>query len=298
MDVMEANPMLGEAELCDSRRSLLGEGPLWHAEGHRVFWVDILGKLVLWADLRNGDAGEFNMPSHIGAVLPRENGRWWAFLVDGVYDFDVETTHIRKVASFPHLLGPEALMTRANDAAVGPGGEVFCGTMAYDPGEHPGAGNLYTFDGATLTSVVDNVTISNGLGWSADSSRMFYVDTTTQQIDQFSYGQGGALSDRRRFATIPQSLGSPDGLAVDSADHVWVALWGGGRVQRLAPDGSLAGYIQLPCAHVTSCAFSGEDLQDLIITTAAVEDEDNDAAGKLYSFRTSTPGLPAFTAHR
>lgn len=290
---MTANSSLGTAEVFDPRRCRLGEGPVWHPESGRWLWVDILGHTVCWKRPGDGASGELTMPADIGAVLPGKGGVLWAFLVEGVYRIDKEGVSPWKVAHFPHSLEPvqgTALM-RANDAAVTPHGDILCGTMPYDPDKYPGSAALYRFDGATVTPIVEGVTISNGLGWSADSTLMFYVDTPTQRVDVFDYDPQQGPHNRRVFSTIPDTAGSPDGLALDSDDNVWVALWGGSRVQRLGKDGQPNGYLELPCENITSCAFGGDDLRELIVTTAALEHEDVEAAGMTYSFRAPVPGL-------
>jgi len=293
---MTANFLMGTAAVFDNRRCSLGEGPVWDPASGRVFWVDILSQKVRWKRLADGEKGEFDMPSHVGAFLPGEGATWWAFLVDGVYRFDEGSGDLELFAVFPHSLPPVSgvAQMRANDATVSPWGDVLCGTMPYNPEAFPCAGNLYLFNGRDLTPVLSNVTISNGIGWSRDQSKMFFVDTPTGRVDQFDVDEAGRLDNRRVFATIDSTLGFPDGLAVDNEGFVWVALWAGGRIQRLAPDGSLAGFIELPCRQVTSCAFVGEDLETLIITTAAIDDDANDAAGVTYFFKAPTAGVPSF----
>jgi sugar lactone lactonase YvrE len=270
---MTMNESLGIAEVFDSRRCTLGEGPVWHPDSNRVFWVDILGQRVNWKRLSDGETGSFAMPSHIGAFLPREDGKWLAFLVDGIYLFDEESGSLEQISSFPHALEPldGSPRMRANDAEVSPWGHVLSGTMPYDTEKYPGSAHLYRWDGNALTPLLEGVTISNGIGWSSDSTQMFYVDTPTGRIDVFDCDSSAHLSNRRLFATVEADLGWPDGLALDQDNYLWLALWGGNRVQRFAPDGSLAGYIELPCAHVTSCAFAGEDRTQLIITTSTID---------------------------
>ena len=59
-------------------------------------------------------------------------------------------------------------------------------------------------------------------------------------------------------------------MTVDSEDHLWVAIWGGSRVQRYTPEGTLDREIELPTSQVTSMTFAGPTLEDLYITTAQV----------------------------
>jgi sugar lactone lactonase YvrE len=295
---VSVNDSLGGAGIFDSRSCTLGEGPLWHPESGRVLWVDILQNVVHWQSLSEGNSGSFSMPSHVGAFLPREDGTWLALLQDGAYAFDESRSSCDLIAPFPHHLPAESGVARmrANDAAVSPWGQVVCGTMPYDVEAFPQTAQLYHLEGTHLRTLVEGVTISNGIGWSPDHSQMYYVDTPTTRIDVFDCSPSLELSNRRVFASIDESLGWPDGLALDRDGYVWLALWGGSRVQRFAPDGSLAGYVEVPCANVTSCAFVGEDLSRLVITTANLEHETDEAAGKTYIFDTSTSGLPLASA--
>jgi sugar lactone lactonase YvrE len=240
------------------------------------------------------------MPSDIGAFLPREDGRWVALLADGAYLFDEVESSLERLALFPHSLGPleGSARMRANDAEVSPEGIVVAGTMPYDTHAYPGSGSLFVLNSDTFSPLVDDVTISNGIGWSADHSQMLYIDTPTNRVDVFDWSSAGTLglSNRRVFAEVDESLGWPDGLSIDKAGYVWVAMWGGSRVQRFAPDGSLAGYVEIPCVNVTSCAFVGENLMQLVITTSNIDHESDQAAGKTYMFDVTVPGLPTARA--
>jgi sugar lactone lactonase YvrE len=143
--------------------------------------------------------------------------------------------------------------------------------MRYD--EAPGGGTLarFTAEGLT-TTVLDDVAVSNGTGWSPDGRLMYYIDSPTRRIDVFDYaetGDGVRLPvDRRPFVTIEDGGGFPDGLTVDAEGCVWVALWEGSAVRRYTPAGTLDRVITLPTPRPTACAFAGPDLTDLYITTA------------------------------
>jgi sugar lactone lactonase YvrE len=122
------------------------------------------------------------------------------------------------------------------------------------------------------------VTISNGLGWSPDHRTMYYIDSTTYGIDAFDFGlDTGDVSNRRRLIEIPSEWGLPDGMTVDQEGLLWVAFWGGSAVRRVTPDGRIASLVELPVTQVTSCAFGGEGLADLYVTSA----RDGVPAGRL-----------------
>jgi sugar lactone lactonase YvrE len=249
----------------------LGEGPTW--DGERLLWIDILGARLHSYDPVSGHRTIRVLDQHIGAVKPRAGGGLVLNLRDGVALLDPDD-------SFRWLHHEPVPGRRANDAAVAPDGSLWVGTMRYD--EAPGGGTLsrITADG-THRTVLDDVAVSNGTGWSPDGRLMYYIDSPTRRVDVFDH-DNGRLSDRRPFAEIEDGAGFPDGLTVDADGCVWVALWDGGAVRRYTPDGSLDHVITLPTRRVTACAFGGPDLTDLYITTARVGlDAPHPVAGSL-----------------
>jgi len=112
----------------------------------------------------------------------------------------------------------------------------------------------------------------------------------------FDKRQDGTIDGRRIFARV--SDGKPDGLTVDANGFVWLAHWGGSRITRFAPDGTVDGVLEIPVPQVTNCAFGGPDMNLLFITTAArnVDLETYPEAGGLFCVQTSVCGLqsPAF----
>ncbi|MEU9294477.1 SMP-30/gluconolactonase/LRE family protein [Streptomyces sp. NPDC048266] len=289
------------AEPCSPLPGRLTEGPVWDDRRQELLWVDIPDGLVHRAALTDEQGRSdlapvatlrFDRP--VGAVLPCASG---ALLAAAGTSF-LRLEQDRPVTEAVEIAAPElpddGVPRRMNDAAVDPAGRLLAGTMAYD--ESPGAGALYRLDGEGLTTLVDSVTISNGLGWSPDGTRLYYADSPTGRVDVFTYDTvTGALGDRRPFAVIDSGL--PDGLTVDSEGRVWVAVWGGAEVLAFTPDGAPHARVELPASHVTSCAFAGPDLDVLVITTATVGlDEDRRRAepdaGRLFTCRPGAHGLP------
>lgn len=285
---------MSRVEIFDDRRCRLGEGPYYDERTDRVWWVDILGRRLLWRSFAGATAGEVGVGEHVGAAVPDTSGGLVVCLPPGPAHLPV-APNAGEVVPAPLARYPQSPAgwpaLRSNDAKADPAGRLWLGTMAYD--ETPGAGALYRLDpGAeSLRTMVEHVTISNGLGWSPTEPRMYYIDTPTRRVDVFDYDAGtGEIANRRPFAVVDR--GHPDGLCVDAAGGVWVALWNGSAVLRFSPGGELDRTVPVPAPRVTSCAFAGPDLDTLVITTAASESEDG-AGGRTYAHRPGdVVGLP------
>jgi sugar lactone lactonase YvrE len=254
------------AEQITEPLALHGEGPCWLARSGELAWVDMLAGRVLATSLALGSTRVIDIPGPVAAIVrPRAPGGLVVATETGVVllDEDDAPTFLCEVLDEPGI--------RLNDGSCDPQGRFWCGSMAYDA--RTGAGSLYRVEAdGGFAAALAGVTISNGLGWSPDGSTAFYVDSMDAGIDTFAFDAvSGELGERRRFAEIDASLGLPDGIAVDAEGGVWVALWDGGAVRRYGPDGRLDAIVPLPCGRVTACAFGGDDLAELFITTSRVE---------------------------
>jgi xylono-1,5-lactonase len=98
---------------------------------------------------------------------------------------------------------------------------------------------------------------------------------------------------RRIFARMPR--GNPDGLAVDEAGGVRVALGDGAAVARFSADGTLERTVPVPSSFVTSLCFGGSDRRDLYVVTTNNTDDPGRGA-TVFSARTDIPGLPVAPA--
>jgi sugar lactone lactonase YvrE len=272
--------------------ALIGEGPVWDPRIGKLVWVDIANRHVFSTDPVSGSTVRRELEVAVGVVLPRASGGYVAALQDGFY-------------ALPDVGEPELIAhveagnpaTRFNDGEIDPQGRFWAGTMGWDA--EPGQGSLYRLDpGGQVTRMVEDVTISNGLGWSPDGGIMYYADTHTHRIDRFDFDPvNGDISNRREFVTIRDGGGRPDGLTVDSEGAVWVATWPGYGVHRYLPDGTLDAIIPLPVSNVSSVELGGPDLREAFITTAsellsAEEHAAQPLAGSLFHARVDVPGLP------
>lgn len=272
--------------------ALVGEGPVWDPRIGKVIWVDIPSQHLFTTDPTDGTTSQRDLEKAVGVVLPRAAGGYVAALQDGFYALPD--------AGQAELIAPVEASnpaTRFNDGEIDPQGRFWAGTMGWQA--EPGQGSLYRLDpSGKVTRMLDEVTISNGLGWSPDGSTMYYVDTPTLRVDQFDFDpDSGDIADRREFVTIRSGGGRPDGLSVDSEGAVWVATWPGYAVHRYLPDGTLDAVIPLPVSNVSSVELGGPDLRDAFITTAweLLSEEEHAAqplAGSLFHTRVEVPGQP------
>jgi sugar lactone lactonase YvrE len=279
-------------DVARARPAALGEGPTWSPAAAALIWVDILAREVHRFDPRDGTDTVQHVAEHVGAAKPRNNGGLVLNLVSGIGLLDPDDT-------FGWLVRWPATGTRGNDAAVDRFGTLWAGTMRYD--EATGGGQLRRITGTGVVSVVEEtVTISNGIGWSPDGATMYFIDTPQRRIDAYDVDvTDGSVHDRRVFARLPDTTpGSPDGLTVDAAGAVWVALWNGWALHRYTPDGQLDAVLPVPVARPTACAFGGPDLRDLYITTARTDLSpadlaDQPLAGALLVIPDAGTGLPS-----
>jgi sugar lactone lactonase YvrE len=128
---------------------------------------------------------------------------------------------------------------------------------------------------------------------------MYLIDSGPQVVRAFAFDPAaGTISGGRVLVTVAEGLGAPDGMTVDAAGDLWVAIYGGGRVHRYSPNGALRQALTLPAKQSTSCAFAGPGLNRLYVTTATEDWSEarrraEPAAGLAYRFDTDATGLPA-----
>ena len=257
--------MAGTPELVLDARALLGEGPVWDAPRGRLLWVDIEGFAVHVHDPATGGDRAVPVGEHVGCVAPRAAGGLVVALRRGLAVLEPDT------GVLDHRTAPPGHPpdVRFNDGRTDPEGRLWTGTMALSL--RPGAADLWRLDPDwTLHRMVEGVTVSNGLAWTADASTLYYIDTPTRSVAAFDYDRArGTISGRRVAIAVPEAMGSPDGMAIDAADDLWVAQWDGGCVGCWDPrTGRLRERFDFPARRVTSCAFGGAGLDELYVTSA------------------------------
>lgn len=272
----------------------VGEGALWDGRAGVLYWVDITRSLVHRFTPRTGQDEVFDVGQEVGAVSRRVSGGLVLAVRDGFATLDTTTAAVAMLTE----VEADNPANRMNDGRCDSRGRFWAGTMSF--ASTPEAGALYRLDpDGRATTLLTNVTISNGIDWSPDDRTLYYIDSPTWGVDAFDYDpEAGAIHNRRRLINVPRDAGMPDGLTVDAEGGIWVALWDGGALRRYMPDGQLERVVRLPARLVTSCAFGGPDLADLYITTGAYQLSPEELgkqphAGGLFVCRPGVRGKPA-----
>jgi sugar lactone lactonase YvrE len=288
-------------ELVQDARALIGEGPIWDDRTGRLYWVDIPVGVVHRLSPADWSDDPIDLGQPVGCVGLGLEGGVVAAVRDG---FALIPWDDEKVSRLVPVARDHPAI-RMNDGRCDPRGRYWAGTTASPWEDNPEAGSLYCLEDVvgdlTARRVLGHVSVSNGIDWSGDGKRMYYIDSATWRVDIFDFDvEEASVRNRRTFAEIDHHDGLPDGLVVDADDCVWVALCRGGRVRRYTPTGGIDREISVPVSLVTSLAFGGADLGDLYITTARhrltpAEATAQAHAGGLFCCR---PGPTGRRAHR
>jgi len=281
------------AELVLDAKVMLGEGAIWHSKEKKLYWIDIEGRALHLYDPNANKDFLFQTGERIGTVVPVQNGGALVALQNGIHKIDINTGQLELVVN-----PLEDAQKRFNDGKCDPKGRFWVGTMALDGRKE--ASELYRLDkDKTIHSVLDKVSVSNGIVWSADKKTMYYIDTPTSMVQAFDYdNKTGSLSHRRIVVQIPKADGYPDGMTIDAEGKLWIALWGGGAVVRYDPiTGKMLQKVEVPAPNTSSCAFGGENLDILYITTARIkltpdQLKEYPNSGGLFAIKPGMRGLP------
>ena len=283
------------ARLVLDAKTRLGEGSLWHPGENRLYWVDIEGRALHIYDPVSHRDIHFNTGSRTSTVVPIRGGGALIAMQNGIHKIDCKTGQLTLVAA-----PLTDTMIRFNDGKCDPSGRFWVGTMHLEYKQY--AAVLYRMDhDKTMHQLLDSVTISNGIVWTANKKTMYFIDTPKGEVDAFDYDdKTGNISNRRVAFKVPQGIGYPDGMTIDSEGKLWVALWGGGAVARFDPEtGKLLRKVIVPAPNTSSCAFGGKNLDVLYITTAREGMSPDDLkkyplSGGLFSAKPGVKGVPTY----
>lgn len=286
--------MTYNVELLTNQKSILAEGPCWDDQTKTFIWVDIIGEKVFVYDPDDNNLRTYNTGQAVGAAVPNRKDGLVLALKDGFYSLNLNNGDI---APIHNGIEDNKKNNRFNDGKCDSYGRFWAGTM--DTTGKIGAGSLYYLTPELkVQSVLNDVSISNGLAWSKGNRTMYYIDTPTKKVLAFDFDlELGIISNKKVVISIPDDQGAPDGMTIDREGMLWIAQWGGWCVSRWNPiNGELLEKVSLPVSRVTSCTFAGKNLDELYITTASEGLTKNELrkqanAGCIFKVKTDTTGF-------
>lgn len=243
----------------------LAEGPIWDATRQRLLWVDIdLGLVFVGRLFRDGTIAvdeRIECGETVGALVLTDDGQIGVAGADSL--FLLGSGRERRLVS--RIFDPTT-ERRLNDGETDPAGRFVVGTLSLSGDSVTEILVRLEADG-TVTMIDEDLTLSNGLAWTANGRTMYSVDTMSGVIYRRSYDpMTGATGNRETWLVVDG--GYPDGICLDAEGFVWVAVWGGAEVRRYSPSGELDTTVMTGALHTSSVAFGGPDLSTLVITSS------------------------------
>lgn len=267
-----------------------GEGCFWHPQERRLYWLDIPQGRLFRYDPDSDRSELFDLGAQTGGFTLQDDGDLLLFMARGA----IRTWRDGRYTGCLVAELPDELNNRFNDVIADPEGRVFCGTMS--PPDR--RGRLYRLDpDGSLRVVLEEVGVSNGMGFSPDRTQFYHTDTAAGTIFVHDYDRStGELTNRRPFIVHPQPQGGPDGMTVDAEGRIWSARWNDGCIVRYGLDGKETDRIAFPARKVSCATFAGDDCRDLYVTTAGGPSKDSEGwgAGALFRMRPGVQGRPEF----
>ena len=269
---------------------LLGESPFYDYSDNTCSFVDIIAG-ALYIVQKGGLMKRVDFGQKIGAAVPTvRQGQYLVAAKDGLYTYDGKDISLMR-----SLKDVYETDQRSNDAKADPDGRLWFGSLSEGEGIDP-AGSLYRCEHGRVKLMQPDTIISNGMAWNADRTKFFFSDSGFHAVFSYDYDhETGDITNRKELFHIED--GVPDGMTIDSEDNLWVAIWGGRRIEkRSSENGELLAIVEVPADHVTSCCFCGNDLNRLFITSSGNE-LTGDYDGCLFTCDVEETGVRTDFAH-
>ncbi len=271
-----------QAELVLDAQAELGEGPFWHPDQKRLFWLDIEKRQLHSFDPSAQINVSEPLDRRVACVVPTNENSLILAGEGGIEEYWPDTEE------WAFLNNPEKAKpsNRLNDGKASPEGRFWFGSLNME--KELNQASLYVMErDGNVRQILPGLTNSNGLGWSPDGATFYHIDTPTRQVSAFDYdARHGGIRNRRVVVRFPEGpeYGRPDGMTVDSEGMLWIAHWDGATVSRWNPEtGEILAAVRVPASLVTSVTFGGERLDTLYITTARHNLSPEKLAGQPYA---------------
>ena len=247
-------------------QNLIGESCFWDPKENCLTWTDIEGKTI-WKLNQSNQSFKYNLPDRAGFILPRKKDGYIIGFPKFIAISNQEFSSFKKICDVETNIRE----TRINDAKVDPYGGIVFGTYNEDPDKlnRKPIANLYRLaPDLSLTKLLSNITVSNGIAFSRKKNIMFFADTPTGLIQKFEYTENFKKLTKLKSNMIFKDLGEPDGAAMDINDNYWSARVRGKCLICIdTKSETVIKKINLPTKTPTCLAFGGPGLETLYVTS-------------------------------
>ncbi|WP_116082449.1 SMP-30/gluconolactonase/LRE family protein [Tropicimonas sp. IMCC34011] len=254
---------MSAADIHDTTRCLLGEGPLWHPEREQLLWCDILSRRVLGR--QDGALRDWSFDRFVSCL-------GWVDRTSVIVATQTDLTLLDLDSNARERVCPleaENVATRSNDGRADPWGGFWVGTMGID--KAAGAGAIYRYYKGELTCLRPGITIPNAICFSPDARFAYFADTPTSCIFRWELDDEGWPRGEPEVFIDERASGSfPDGAVTDREGRLFVSHWGASRIAIFTAEGTPDGAVSVPATQPSCPAFGSEDLSTLYCTTAAI----------------------------
>lgn len=247
--------------------SSLLEGPVWDSNNKLIYCVSIEQGLIYQINPKSGEVQSYPTQGNVGCVALDKDGNLISAEKEGIFSTNPKTREKIYLTQFESDIN-----LRYNDGRFDPVGRFLVGTKSekdFFLEKEIGKGKLFSYIDGVSKVLLDDLLISNGIGFSHNGEKMYFIDTPTKKVAQYQYNLNNGDILFEKYIVNINGEGWPDGMCVDLDGNIWVAEWEGGRVRKWNVNtGEVLNEIKLPCSRVTSCCLGGENLNELFITTA------------------------------
>ncbi|KAG8264094.1 hypothetical protein J6590_019443 [Homalodisca vitripennis] len=264
----------------------LGEGPYWDEESQTLYFIDLFNHEIHNYNPKTKEHHSVNVetegkPVTLVVKVKNEKNKFVISVKnhlavvnwDGISSKPLNPEHLADIES-------SNATTRLNDGKCDPSNRLWAGTMgpllkgSHDQFEEEKGAFYIIHKNLTVTKQLSKVGISNGLAWSLDKKKMYFIDSLKCRVDSYDYDDAsGVISNEKTVFCLKKNniKGLPDGMTIDAEGMLWVAVYGGACVLRINPNsGELLHTLKIPSLQTTSVAFGGPNLEDLYVTSAKV----------------------------
>lgn len=253
------------------KRCIIGEGPIWNEFEKALYFTNGFGNEICRYDLITEELKVRPVAMGVSAFGFSKDGRMLVSRMDGAFylNSDNSVEPLYNTEKYQILYG--------NDAKVGPDGCFYVGTQSR---KRVGVsdevdGKLYKIDkNGEVKIVLSALSLSNGFDWSMDETKLYHTDSDTGVIKEYHFDKVLGTAD---FTGRSIKIMGVDGFTINKNNQLVVTRWRAGTVCLVDTETmTIVEEFELPNTHPASCAFIGDSMDILAITTASRKSDINE----------------------